>query len=127
MPAPTRAGSVLALTALLAAGTAFAHHGWSWAEPEQSELEGVIRSVSLAPPHPRLEVEDAEGALWQVDLGNPRQTAASGFTEGSAEPGDAIEILGNRSAREGELLMKAVRISVDGQAYDIYPDRIQAP
>lgn len=127
MSAPTRAGPALALMALLAAGSAFAHHGWSWAEPGQSELVGVIRSVSLAPPHPRLEVEVADGTLWRVDLGNPRQTAASGFTEGSAEPGDAIEILGNRSAREGELLMKAVHISIDGQAYDIYPDRIRTP
>lgn len=127
MSASTRAGPALALAALLAAGSAFAHHGWSWAEPEQSELVGVIRSVSLAPPHPRLEVEDAGGVIWQVDLGNPRQTAASGFRDGSAEPGDAIGILGNRSAREGELLMKAVRISIDGQTYDIYPDRIRPP
>ncbi|PJN95467.1 hypothetical protein CNY89_08320 [Amaricoccus sp. HAR-UPW-R2A-40] len=127
MPAPTRAGSVLALAALLAAGTASAHHGWSWAEPEQSELAGVVRAVSMAPPHPSLEVEAEDGTLWRIDLSNPRQTAASGFDGDSAEPGDAIQILGNRSAREGERLMKAVRILVDGQVYDIYPDRIRTP
>lgn len=109
------------------ASAAVAHHGWSWAETEQTELSGVIRAVSMAPPHPSLEVEAEDGTLWRIDLSNPRQTAASGFDGDSAEPGDKIEILGNRSAREGERLMKAVRILIDGQAYDIYPDRIRTP
>jgi hypothetical protein len=126
MAAGARAGS-LALAALLAAGAASAHHGWSWAETEQTELAGVIRAVSMAPPHPSLEVEAKDGTLWRIDLSNPRQTAASGFDGDSAEPGDEIHILGNRSAREGERLMKAVRIVIDGQAYDIYPDRIRTP
>ena len=126
MSASTRAGP-LALASLLVASAAVAHHGWSWAETGQTELSGVIRAVSMAPPHPSLKVEAEDGTLWRIDLSNPRQTAASGFAGDSAEPGDEIEILGNRSAREGERLMKAVRILVDGQVYDIYPDRIRTP
>ncbi|QRM54621.1 DUF6152 family protein [Sinorhizobium sp. BG8] len=114
-----------ALAGVLVAGTAFAHHGWSWAEEEQTELTGIIRSVEISPPHPRLEVETASDGLWRVELGNPRQTARSGFVEGSAKPGDEIVVLGNRSLDKNEKRMKAVRITVAGKVFDIYPERIR--
>ena len=104
---------------------ALAHHGWSWAEQQQSELTGTIRSISIEPPHPSLQVETAKDGLWKIELGNPRQTARSGFREGSAKVGDPIEVLGNRSLDAYEKRMKAVRITVAGKVYDIYPDRIR--
>lgn len=103
--------------------TAVAHHGWNWAEGEHSELTGTIEEISFAPPHPSLVVE-VDGESWQVDLGNPNETQRSGFEEGSAEVGDEITILGNRSLDESENLIKAVRITIDGENYDMYPERI---
>jgi hypothetical protein len=118
----------LVLVALVAAAIpglpALAHHGWSWAEGEQMTLEGTIQSISMSPPHPTLQVEAADGVVWQVDLGNPRQTERSGFTGDTAEPGDAITVLGNRSKDPDDMHMKAVRITIDGQNYDMYPERI---
>lgn len=121
----TKSHAILAgfcVSALLAT-TAAAHHGWSWAEGELSEMTGTIQEISFAPPHPSLVVE-VEGEAWQVDLGNPNQTQRSGFTQGSAEVGDEVTILGNRSLDESENLIKAVRITVDGRNYDMYPERI---
>lgn len=115
--------AAIAVSATLA-GTAAAHHGWAWAEGEQTTLEGTIQSISFAPPHPSLTVM-ADGTVWQIDLGNPRQTERSGFAEGSAKVGDAITVLGNRSADENEKLMKAVRITVAGKNFDMYPERIK--
>jgi hypothetical protein len=115
--------AAIALSAMIA-GTAFAHHGWAWAEGEQTTLEGTIQSISFAPPHPSLTVM-SDGTVWQIDLGNPRQTERSGFTEGSAKEGDAITVLGNRSQDENEKLMKAVRITVAGKNFDMYPERIK--
>jgi hypothetical protein len=115
--------AAIMLTATIA-GTAAAHHGWAWAEGEQTTLEGTIETISFAPPHPSLTVM-SEGTVWQIDLGNPRQTERSGFAEGSAKVGDAITVLGNRSADENEKLMKAVRITVAGKNFDMYPERIQ--
>ena len=106
--------------------TARVHHGWSWAEGAQTTLEGTIETISMAPPHPVLHVKDAAGTVWQVDLGNPRQTERSGFAADTAEPGDAVTVLGNRSQDRSENHMKAVRITIDGQNYDMYPERIQA-
>lgn len=103
---------------------AVAHHGWSWAEGEQTELRGTIREVYIGQPHPTLRVETADG-MWTVELGNPRQTQRAGFTGASATAGDAIIALGNRAQAQGEKRMKAVRITVRGRTYDIYPERIR--
>ncbi|QRM42796.1 DUF6152 family protein [Rhizobium sp. BG4] len=112
-----------ALAAVFATGAA-AHHGWSWAEAEQMELTGTIQQISMGGPHPSLDVAAADG-VWRVELGNPRQTERSGFIEGSAKNGDAIVALGNRSQDASEKRLKAVRITVSGKRYDIYPERIQ--
>ena len=114
-----------AAAATMTAFAAFAHHGWTWAEEKQTELTGTIRTVMIAPPHPALEVETASDGVWKVELGNPRQTERSGFVEGSANPGDEIVVLGNRSLDQDEKRMKAVRITVAGKVFDIYPDRIE--
>ena len=120
-----RTTRILAAAGILTAGftgLAFAHHGWTWAEAGQIELTGIITSITIAPPHPIIEV-DADGEMWTVELGNPANTARAGFVEGSAEIGQEIVALGNR-ALDGELRLKAVRITVNGKTFDIYPERI---
>ncbi len=119
--------SPLLIAVVLATGAsgAFAHHGWSWADGEQITLEGKIESISMAPPHPTLRVTNAEGQTWQVDLGNPSQTRRSGFSGDTAKEGDAITVMGNRAQDHSTLQMKAVRITLDGKNYDMYPERIQ--
>lgn len=125
MPTPLRTMLGAGLAGLLAlSAPALAHHGWNWAESEQMTLEGTIKTISMAPPHPSLEVTASDGTLWQVDLGNPRQTAASGFTGDTAKPGDAITVLGNRNRDSAKAHMKAVRITLAGTNYDMYPERI---
>jgi hypothetical protein len=113
------------MVAALCGGTsAWAHHGWSWAEEAQTTLQGTIQGISMAPPHPTLQVRAADGQVWQVDLGNPNQTQRSGFRGDSGQVGDAITILGNRSKEAGARHMKAVRITLAGRNYDMYPERI---
>lgn len=103
---------------------AAAHHGWSWAEDAQSTLTGTVETISMAPPHPSLQVK-AGDVVWLVDLGNPNQTERSGFTAASAKPGDAIVVLGNRHKDQSKMHMKAVRITIAGKTYDMYPERIR--
>lgn len=116
-------------TGLAAAGlfmaSASAHHGWSWADSEQIQLKGTVKSVQIAPPHPTLEIETAQDGVWRVELGNPSQTQRAGFVEGSAKAGDEITATGNRARDHAEKRMKAVQVTVGGKTYDIYPDRIQ--
>ena len=100
-----------------------AHHGWSWTEDGFFELTGVIREVYVGNPHATLDVE-VEGETWRVELAPPTATIRAGFTEDSATPGDEVVAIGNRSREKSEKRMKAVRITVNGRTYDIYPGRV---
>ena len=117
-------------TTCLAAATAFvttaalAHHGWSWAEDQLTRLTGTITEITIAPPHPTLLVEDAQGTVWTVELGNPGRTRRACFVEGTAAPGAEVEVLGNRDQDTSKALIKAVRITIDGRNFDFYPERI---
>jgi hypothetical protein len=112
------------VAAALLSLSAFAHHGWSWAEEDQTHLSGTIEAISMSPPHPTLRVKAPDG-VWQVDLGNPNQTERSGFTAESAKVGDEIRVLGNRSLDKTRKHMKAVRITVGERQFDMYPERIK--
>ncbi len=115
--------------AVLAAGLAgavavpaFAHHGWSWTESGFFQLEGTIADIFIGNPHATLDVE-VEGVVWRVELAPLGPTTAAGFVEGVAKVGDEVTAIGNRSADPNETRMKAVRVIVNGQTYDVYPDR----
>lgn len=104
-----------------------AHHGWTWTESKQTQLTGKILKIYIGAPHPQLQVETTNEGQWTVDFGNPQQTRNAGFVEGSAKVGDTVVILGNRSSRPGEKLMKAVRATINGRNFDFYPERLPKP
>ena len=116
--------AALACAAALAS-SAWAHHGWSWADAEPIQLQGTVQQVQIAPPHPWLDVKAADG-VWRVELGNPSQTRRAGFVEGSAKPGDTVSATGNRAQDHNEKRMKAIQITVESKTYDIYPERIKS-
>jgi hypothetical protein len=125
MTTMTRRLVIAAGLVFAASSGALAHHGWSWAEADQIEVTGTIEAIYIGPPHPTLDVA-TEAGLWRIELGNPRQTARAGFVEGVASVGDEVTALGNRTTDPDRLLMKAVRVTVNGATYDIYPSRIPA-
>lgn len=104
-----------------------AHHGWEWTQPHQTEISGKILEIYIGPPHPQLKIATATEGQWTIDFGNPTQTLRAGFVEGSAKVGDTVVILGNRSARTGERLMKAVRATVNNRHFVFYPERMPKP
>jgi hypothetical protein len=121
--------NLIAGAAVLAAGLslaaaipALAHHGWSWTESGFFQVEGVITDIFIGNPHATLDV-DVEGTVWRVELAPLGPTTAAGFVEGVAQVGDEVTAIGNRSADPNETRMKAVRIIVNGNTYDVYPDR----
>jgi hypothetical protein len=125
MPHFARTLAVAGVATGLLATAALAHHGWSWAESDQIELTGTVKKVVIAPPHPTIDMTATDGVDWHIELGNPRQTARSGFNAESAKVGDTITVLGNRSLDPDEKRLKAVRVTVGDKVYDIYPERIK--
>lgn len=115
---------ILIAAVIVLSSPALAHHGWSWAEDQQSEVSGTIKDIYIGPPHPRLQVDAADGT-WTVELGNPNQTERAGFAEGSAKPGDQITVTGNKPAEGNEKRIKAVKINVGGKDFVFYPERVK--
>lgn len=113
---------VLAGLLALIAFPALAHHGWRWTDDGAFELTGTITGAKLGNPHGLLTVE-ANGEVWTVEVGQPWRNAQAGVTDAMLAPGGEVTARGHRSANPDELVMKAERLVIDGQTYDLYPDR----
>ena len=114
--------TILLTAACLVPASAFAHHGWAWAEDEEFTLQGVLRAARLGNPHGELDVEAADG-LWIAEVGQPWRNARAGLTDAMLVPGLALTLEGHRSRNPDERVMKAERVIVAGRLYDLYPDR----
>jgi len=108
--------------ATAAAAPALAHHGWLWAEQEEFQLTGVVREARLGNPHGLLQVE-SDGVVWTVEVGQPWRNERAGLTDDMLAPGTELTASGHRSADPDRKLMKAERIEIGGERYDLYPDR----
>ncbi len=110
------------LAAFLAASAAQAHHGWAWATGEEFEITGTITSVRLGNPHGEVTI-DVDGESWVVEVGQPWRNDRVGLSKELLSQGREITVHGHRSAEEGERLVKAERVVIDGKNYELYPDR----
>ena len=115
------AAAVLVL-ALFFAQVAFAHHGWGWATDQEFELTGKVTAVRLGNPHGEVTL-DVDGKKWVVEVGQPWRNDRAGLTKSLLAPGQVLTAHGNRSSKEGHLLMKAERLVINGKSYNLYPDR----
>ena len=110
--------ALLALPAL----PVLAHHGWRWTEDGAFELTGQITAAQLGNPHGLLTVE-ANGEVWTVEVGQPWRNERAGVTDAMLAPGGEITVRGHRAADPAQLVVKAERLVLGGQVYDLYPDR----
>lgn len=108
--------------AMLPAAPIAAHHGWGWATDEEFKLVGTVRQVRHGNPHGTMLLSTRSGN-WTVEIGQPWRNARAGLTEQLLRPGTRLLVHGHRSARKGELLMKAERIVIGRKSYNLYPDR----
>lgn len=99
-----------------------AHHGWSWAEGENSEITGVVTKAELGNPHGIVTL-DVKGEVWQIEVGQPWRNERAGLMDAMMSPGATLTAKGHRSANPDQKLLKAERIVIDGKTYDLYPDR----
>ena len=111
-------GAALALPAL----SAYAHHGWSWTTGGNIELTGIIRDAQLGNPHGVLTV-DVEGEMWTVEVGQPWRNQRAGLTDDHFAPGTEITVDGEPAADGAERRVKAERITIAGELFELYPGR----
>jgi hypothetical protein len=112
----------LAVLAAMVALPVLAHHGWRWTEDGAFELSGIITAAELGNPHGLLTV-NADGEVWTVEVGQPWRNERAGVTDAMLAPGVEIVARGHRHADPARLVMKAERLVIGEQTYDLYPDR----
>lgn len=115
--------ATMALAASLpAAAPAQAHHGWNWTTGDNAEITGTIRSAELGNPHGILRV-DVEGTEWIVEVGQPWRNERAGLKRDDLAEGVEAIFIGEASSDPNEKRLKAERLSIGGQLYELYPDR----
>ena len=113
---------LLALLTSVLAAPALAHHGWGWTDGGEFTLTGTVTETDLGNPHGVLTVA-VNDETWSVEVGQPWRNAQAGLTDEMLAPGAELTAEGHRSADPAQLLMKAERLVIDGQGYNLYPDR----
>ena len=107
---------------LLLSQPSWAHHGWDWAVDEEFEVSGRIVEVRLGYPHGEVDIQVGE-ERWVVEVGQPYRNTDAGLSDSLLAKGVWITVHGHRSARAGERLVKAERVVIGGESYNLYPDR----
>jgi hypothetical protein len=90
--------AALGLAALLAVGTAFAHHSpIVFDRTKQVTLTGVVTEFRWGNPHSwiHIDVADAEGkvANWSIEMDPASHLAREGWRSSMLKPGDKIEVV----------------------------------
>jgi hypothetical protein len=109
---------------VLGSQPAAAHHGWSWATDEEFEITGTFVSVRLGNPHGEMVI-DVDGTKWTVEIGQPYRNHRAGLTEDKLAVGVEVTVHGHR-ADDGQPLLKAENVVIDGVAHVLYPNRRRA-
>jgi hypothetical protein len=99
-----------------------AHHGWRWTSGKNIELTGEITEISLGNPHGILKVQ-VEDEVWTVEVGQPWRNERAGLKEGDLAPGVEITVSGEPAADTSQRLLKAERLWIGGNRYELYPER----
>lgn len=114
----------LTMMLALAAFPALAHHGWSGNTAGEIELSGtVVTAVSLAGAHGTMQIEDAEGHVWDITLAPGPRTHRAGLTENVIPVGAEVTVFGERNEDPEVFEAKVRRVVWGDQVFDVYPSR----
>ncbi len=128
-----RALCSLAVGALFAApAAAWAHHSFAmFDQTKQVTVAGTVKDFEWTNPHAFIEVEDAQGKTWGVELNSPNNLVRQGWKRTILKAGDKISVTLNplRDGRPGGLF-NAVTLStgqVLGNPKPTGPINVPAP
>jgi hypothetical protein len=97
-----------ALGAAVAAMPAAAHHSFAMFDQKQIvTLSGKVHEFQWTNPHAFLEIDDAKGKRWSLELNSPNNLKRQGWVRSSVKPGDAVTVRMNplRDGQPGGLFL----------------------
>ena len=116
------AQAILALVAILllvaAAGSAWAHHGWSeYDANKRATLTGIVRELHFGNPHVTILLETPD-KVWNVMLASPARLKSRGVTEGMLATGKEITVEGlPHKTKQDEF--RAERMTLGGMTVEL--------
>jgi hypothetical protein len=112
---------IIALSVLLTATSALAHHSFSseYDSKQPITLKGLVTKIEWQNPHAYFYVnvkDEATGALtnWALEMGAPSGLQKQGWTRNTLQVGDQVTVEGSR-ARNGTNLANARNVFKDGK------------
>lgn len=112
----------LVVVLALAAFPALAHHGWSGNTAGEIELTGtVVTGVSLAGAHGAMQIEDADGHVWDITLAPGPRTNRAGLKEDVIPVGAEVTVFGERNEDPDIFEAKVRRVVWEDRIFDVYP------
>src|SRR5499433_3370408 len=111
--------TMTAVTALaLAAGAAFAHHGWgSYDAAKPITVAGPIQTSKFENPHATITVR-GDDKVWTVTLAPTSRMSSRGATAQVIAVGKTVSAYGYPSTATPDE-MRAERITIDGKSYEM--------
>ena len=124
-----RANSALAAALVLAFSAPLAaHHSIAsvYDRDKRTTLTAVVKQWRFVNPHPSIVVEvttpGSPPRTLTLEMDNRWELAELGLTENTLKPGDRIEVTGDPSRREANMLyVRTLRRPTDGFRYDHHP------
>ena len=113
------------LLLLVLVATAFpglAHHGWSGNSAGEVEVSGtVVTGVSLVGAHGTMQIEDADGNIWDITLAPGPRTHRAGLREDIIPVGAEVTVFGERNEDPEVFEAKVRRVVWEDRVFDVYP------
>ncbi len=98
--------ALLAGALALAPAAAQAHHSFAmFDQSKQVTVAGTVRDFQWTNPHAFIELEDAQGKTWGVELNSPNNLVRQGWKRTIIKAGDKVSVVLNplRDGRPGGL------------------------
>ena len=114
--------AILTLIAILllvtAAGSAWAHHGWSeYDASKRATLTGTVRELHFGNPHVTILLETPD-KVWNVMLASPARLKSRGVTEDMLATGKEITVEGlPHKTKQDEF--RAERMTLGGMTVEL--------
>lgn len=97
---------------------------WSGFEDELTRLDATITDLALSGSNPSLQVRARDGLNWTVELASRDRMLNAGLSDRLPAPGDAISVIGRQSRSTGDTHIRALRLTLGGRAYELYPEAL---
>ncbi len=113
---------LLVFVLMLMVVPAMAHHGWSGNTAGDVEVSGtVVTGVRLAGAHGTMQIEDADGQIWDITLAPGPRTHRSGLREDVIPVGAEVTVFGERNEDPDVFEAKVRRVVWEDRVFDVYP------